>query len=72
VNTRRLLDEILSLPVEERVELVDVLLCSLDRSNPEIEKLWAEEAKRRLEAVRSGKLKTVPIEEVFAYVDKLV
>lgn len=55
-----------SLSAEERILLVDSLLRSLNPPEPEVEKAWAVEAKRRLEEFRSGKVKAVPAEEVFA------
>jgi len=37
---------------------------SLDEPDPNIDRLWNEEAQRRLEACRSGKMKTLSMEEV--------
>jgi len=65
MSMQELMDEVVSLPIEERARLADVLLNSLNRSNPEIDRVWAEEATKRLEEIRSGKVKTVPIDEVF-------
>jgi putative addiction module component (TIGR02574 family) len=62
---QELMDEVISLPLEARARLADVLLNSLNRSDPEIDRIWAEEATKRLEEIRRGKVKTVPIEEVF-------
>jgi len=64
------LDEVfttaLKLGVEERAELAGRLLVSLDeRSESEIERLWLEEAERRLEELRSGKVRGIPADEVF-------
>jgi putative addiction module component (TIGR02574 family) len=55
-----------SLPVEERTVVVDSLLRSLNPPDPEIDRKWAAVAKRRLEELRSGRVKPVPGEEVFA------
>jgi hypothetical protein len=38
---------------------------NLDKSDPEIDKVWAEEALRRTQACDAGRMKTVPFEEVF-------
>ncbi len=38
---------------------------SLDVPDPEIEKIWAEEAEKRLKAYKAGKLKTVSFEDMF-------
>lgn len=64
-----LLDEALSLSLEQRVELTDRLLQSLHvPAEPAIEKAWAEEVERRLDAVLSGEAETYPHEEVVAEV----
>ncbi len=59
-----------SLPVDERLRLVDSLLCSLNPPDPEIEKKWLAVAKRRLAELRSGKVKGIPAEQVFAQLRK--
>jgi putative addiction module component (TIGR02574 family) len=46
--------------------LAEQLLTSLDEpSEVEMEKLWIEEAKRRLAEYRAGQGKAIPAEEVF-------
>lgn len=57
-----------SLPVEERAVVIDSLLRTLNPPNPEIDRKWAEVAKRRLEELRSGRVKPVPGDQVFARV----
>lgn len=54
-----------SLPVEERMLVVDSLLRSLNPPDPEMDRKWAALAKRRLDELHSGKVKAVPGEEVF-------
>lgn len=65
IKTKELFDEAVSLPVEIRMQLVDKLLRSLNPSQREIDELWAQEAERRVEELKSGKVKTIPGEEVF-------
>lgn len=65
MGTKEILNNALKLKPQERLELADLLLESLDRPDRAIEEVWAQEAQRRLEAYRSGKLKGIPIEEVF-------
>jgi hypothetical protein len=57
--------EALDLDDHRREELVGLLLNSLDHVD-EIDRAWMEEAKRRYEAVRSGKARTLSHEEVVA------
>lgn len=63
MSTQELIDEALRLKATERLQLVDVLLRSLDEPDPEIDRIWAEEAERRLLAYDEGRLAVVPIEE---------
>jgi putative addiction module component (TIGR02574 family) len=65
-GTTEIIHEAESLPVEERALVVDSLLRSLNPPDPEIDKKWAAVAKRRLEELRSGRVKPIPGEEVFA------
>lgn len=48
------------LPVDERLRVVDSLLRSLNPPDPDIDRLWIDEARRRLDEVRSGNV--VPID----------
>jgi len=65
-NTAELIHEVESLPVEERALVVEALLRSLNPPDPEIDKQWAAVAQRRLDELRSGRVTSVPGEEVFA------
>ncbi len=56
----------LSLPVTQRVELVELLLASLDNPNKEIDKIWAEEAESRVDAFDSGKLKSISLDRALS------
>jgi hypothetical protein len=40
-------EEIKALPASEKLHLVDVILAQLDKPDPEIDKIWAEEARKR-------------------------
>ena len=53
------------LSVELKAELIDRLLHSVNPAQTEIDQLWAIEAESRIDAVASGKVKTIPGEEVF-------
>ena len=65
IKSAELFDEAVSLPVEIRTQLVDKLLRSLHPVQKEIDKLWAAEAEKRVEEIKSGKVKTKPGDEVF-------
>ena len=65
----RLLAEALLLPPEERVELTDQLIFTLE---PEylrrVEDAWMEEADARLDAYESGEMDAIPADEAIAMV----
>ncbi len=65
--TAKLTEQILSLPCEDRIYLAEKLLERLNGpSREEIEKLWAEEADRRIDEIESGKVELLPGDQVFA------
>ena len=66
MNIKDLINEVQSLPVEERAFMVDSLLRSLNPPDSEIDKKWAAVAQVRAEELRSGSVKAVPGKEVFA------
>jgi len=68
VTTRdRVTEEALSLPADIRLSLVEKLLTSLNLPiDSEIDRLWAEEAERRVSQIEAGEVKMVPGEEVFS------
>ena len=51
---------------DERMELVDDILASVDEPDPTVDRLWAMEAEDRLAAYRRGEIKAVPLQEVLA------
>lgn len=65
IKTDKLISEAVSLPVDIRTLLVNKLLESLNPTKKEIDELWAKEAEKRVEDIRTGKVKTIPGEKVF-------
>lgn len=59
------------LPIDLKLELVDRLLESISPSQKEIDELWKIEIELRVEEVRSGKVKTIPGEQVFAEIEMM-
>jgi len=54
-----------SLPVDIKTTLVEKILSSLHPSQKEIDVLWTKEAERRVKEIKTGKVKTIPGDEVF-------
>ncbi|MFA7173526.1 MAG: addiction module protein [Kiritimatiellia bacterium] len=64
-TTLDIIDEAKQLPVEQRAMVIDSLLRTLNRPDSHVDRQWADVAKRRLDELRSGKVKPVPGDEVF-------
>jgi beta-galactosidase beta subunit len=56
--------------VDERVIVADSVLRTLNVPIPEIDQAWAEVAEIRLAELRSGRVKAIPGNRVFARVSK--
>ncbi|MBF6595392.1 MAG: addiction module protein [Thermaceae bacterium] len=64
MSKAQLLEQIKALPREEKLELLEDLLLSLEQPTPEEHgRLWAEEAMRRYQDLKSGKEKGLSYEE---------
>ena len=63
----RIMEEALMMPAEIRLNLVEKLITSLNLPmDGEIDRLWAEEAERRISQIEAGEVKLVPGKEVFS------
>ncbi len=65
MTTNQLIEEAISLPVEERALVVDSLLRSLNQPDTEVDSRWATLAQRRLMETRNGSVQGVPGDQVF-------
>ena len=67
--SKRTMQEIMALArllePHERADLAAILQASLPPPEPEIERLWAEEAQRRLAAFDAGRNPSYSMQEVF-------
>ncbi len=70
MTTKELIAEAVSLPVEERAIVADSILRSLNAPESDIDRKWMAVAQRRLAELRSGKVKPIPGEQVFARIWK--
>ena len=66
-SANKVFEEALSLPSNERASLVEKLLTSLNLPiQAEIDRLWMEEAERRVSQIEQGEVELIPGDEVFA------
>lgn len=73
LTLEQITSEAMHLSVASRAELAEKLVESLDFSeNEDLQKAWASEAIRRRDDVRSGRVETVPGEQVFAEVRRML
>ena len=62
--TENVFKKALSLKPSEKAQLIDKLISTLDKSDKEIDELWAREAEDRIEAYDQGKIKAISLERV--------
>jgi len=63
---RELESKALKLPPRERARLAERLISSLDQeTDPDAERLWLQEAERRLDELESGNVSGVAADRVF-------
>jgi len=65
MDSKEVLEQALHLKPEERFLVVEGLLRSLDEPDKELDAIWAEEAEKRLNAYRSGRLGGIAMEDLF-------
>lgn len=65
--SKKIEQEALSLPVHDRIELIDRLIESLNLPiDPEIDRLWAEEGGRKFSYLETGYVVPTPGSRVFS------
>ncbi|MEW6233902.1 MAG: addiction module protein [Candidatus Omnitrophota bacterium] len=63
----KIFEEAILLPADARMSLIEKLLSSLNLpTQPEIDRLWAEEAERRISQIDKGEVELISGEDVFA------
>ncbi len=65
-EAKALIERARALPPEDRIALVEDLLESLDRADPDTDRLWAREAVDRVAAYRRGELAAKDLSDVVA------
>lgn len=62
----KLAAKIHDLPDVEKLRLVDAILTDLDQPDPEIDRVWAKEIRKRWTAYKTGRVPTFAYEAVMA------
>lgn len=65
MSGKDILKQALKLKPDERFMVVEGLIKSLDAPDDSLDKIWADEAEKRLKAYRAGKLEGISMEEIF-------
>lgn len=65
MKTEEIIKQAIKLKPAERFDVVEQILHSLNHPNLEIDRIWQEEAEKRLVAYRVGKIKGIPAEDIF-------
>ncbi len=63
-DLQKLIDEAKGLSALDKLALVDELMAQLDLPDPEIDRIWADEAQKRWKAYQEGRMEAVPYEKV--------
>lgn len=69
-KTNDIMSMVESLPIDIKTKLVEKILNSLHPSQKEIDALWVKEAEKRVTEIKTGKVKTIPGDEVFKEIRK--
>lgn len=60
----KIASEICSLSDMEKLKLVNTILADLDKMDPELDHIWAEEARKRWSAYKAGRMTSAPYQDV--------
>ena len=67
----KVINEAIELPADTRIGLVNRILISLNLPvQPEIDRLWAKEAERRIAEIDRGEVDLIPGGDVFAAIHR--
>ena len=66
VTSEDIIKQTSQLSANEKIELIDALLATVDKPDAEIDALWAKEAESRLAAYQNGEIQTLNLNQVLA------
>ncbi len=64
MTAKEMINEIVALPVEDRIAVAETVLRSLNAPDSEHDTEWAAVANRRLRDIREGRVESVSLEDV--------
>lgn len=65
LSAQALIEEALVLPIEERAFIIESLIRNMNPTDSEIDRKWIEVSKKRLNDLKSGKVRGIPGDVVF-------
>ena len=65
-TTQNIIEQASQLSANQKIELIDALLATVDKPDAEIDSLWAKEADERLVDYSAGKIKSLDLSQVLA------
>lgn len=66
MSKKEILAEVLSLPIEDRLEIADTLVQTFNPMAPEIEESWLEEVDRRKNLLKNNEANSISYQEFFS------
>jgi len=66
MSSKEILQKALKLKPNERANIVEGLLRSLDEPDSTLDDIWADEAEKRLKAYRAGNLEGIDSDHIFS------
>lgn len=62
---KKLFEQALKMPPNERLQFAELILSSLEYENEEVRRAWIEEVRERMKAVNEGKAKLLDFESLY-------
>ena len=66
VTSENIIKQTSQLSANEKIELIDALLATVDKPDAAIDALWAKEAEDRLAAYQNGEIQALNLNQVLA------
>ena len=66
ITSQAIIEQTSQLSANEKIELIDALLATVDKPDAEIDVLWAKEAESRLAAYQNGEIQILDLNQVLA------